>query len=108
MPRRQVEIRTLTWWRASRPLYSKLHNDNVVVWFSVIEHKSIFEINVIPIATVSFVHFWVHCLLTVLLFFLLLIRNIVATVNLDCRLDLKTIALHARNAEYNPKVHIQC
>lgn len=32
-------------------------------------------------------------------------RNIVATVNLDCRLDLKTIALHARNAEYNPKVH---
>ena len=26
-----------------------------------------------------------------------------ATVNLDCRLDLKTIALHARNAEYNPK-----
>lgn len=33
------------------------------------------------------------------------LRNIVATVNLDCRLDLKTIALHARNAEYNPKVH---
>jgi hypothetical protein len=31
-------------------------------------------------------------------------RNIVATVNLDCRLDLKTIALHARNAEYNPRV----
>lgn len=28
-----------------------------------------------------------------------------ATVNLDCRLDLKTIALHARNAEYNPKVN---
>lgn len=27
----------------------------------------------------------------------------VATVNLDCRLDLKAIALHARNAEYNPK-----
>ena len=26
-----------------------------------------------------------------------------ATVNLDRRLDLKTIALHARNAEYNPK-----
>jgi len=38
-------------------------------------------------------------------------RNIVATVNLDCRLDLKTIALHARNAEYNPKViylHLTC
>lgn len=33
-------------------------------------------------------------------------RNIVATVNLDCRLDLKTIALHARNAEYNPKVRL--
>ncbi|KAL2276412.1 hypothetical protein FJTKL_00925 [Diaporthe vaccinii] len=28
------------------------------------------------------------------------LQNIVATVNLDCRLDLKTIALHARNAEY--------
>lgn len=33
------------------------------------------------------------------------LQNIVATVNLDCRLDLKTIALHARNAEYNPKVY---
>jgi len=33
-----------------------------------------------------------------------MLQNIVATVNLDCRLDLKTIALHARNAEYNPKV----
>lgn len=33
-----------------------------------------------------------------------LLRNIVATVNLDVKLDLKTIALHARNAEYNPKV----
>lgn len=32
------------------------------------------------------------------------LQNIVATVNLDVRLDLKTIALHARNAEYNPKV----
>ena len=31
-------------------------------------------------------------------------RNIVSTVNMDCRLELKTIALHARNAEYNPKV----
>ena len=30
-------------------------------------------------------------------------RNIVCTVNLVCRLDLKKIALHARNAEYNPK-----
>ncbi|KAF9014706.1 hypothetical protein BDZ89DRAFT_1142102 [Hymenopellis radicata] len=29
---------------------------------------------------------------------------IVATVNLDCRLDLKTIAPHARNAEYNSKL----
>jgi transcription initiation factor TFIID TATA-box-binding protein len=28
---------------------------------------------------------------------------VVATVNLDCKLDLKEIALHARNAEYNPK-----
>lgn len=27
----------------------------------------------------------------------------VATVNLECKLDLKNIALHARNAEYNPK-----
>ncbi|GAA5823110.1 hypothetical protein JCM11251_007490 [Rhodosporidiobolus azoricus] len=31
------------------------------------------------------------------------LQNIVATVNLECKLDLKTIALHARNAEYNPK-----
>ncbi|RYP30706.1 hypothetical protein DL767_006122 [Monosporascus sp. MG133] len=31
------------------------------------------------------------------------LQNLVSTVNLDCRLDLKTIALHARNAEYNPK-----
>jgi transcription initiation factor TFIID TATA-box-binding protein len=31
------------------------------------------------------------------------LQNLVATVNLNCRLDLKTIALHARNAEYNPK-----
>lgn len=31
------------------------------------------------------------------------LQNIVTTVNLDCRLELKTIALHARNAEYNPK-----
>ncbi|KAG6493168.1 hypothetical protein ZIOFF_048145 [Zingiber officinale] len=29
--------------------------------------------------------------------------NIVSTVNLDCKLDLKAIALQARNAEYNPK-----
>lgn len=27
-----------------------------------------------------------------------------STVNLGCKLDLKTIALRARNAEYNPKV----
>lgn len=31
-------------------------------------------------------------------------RNIVSTVNLGCKLDLKMIALQARNAEYNPKV----
>ncbi|XP_054154033.1 TATA-box-binding protein-like [Oppia nitens] len=31
------------------------------------------------------------------------LQNIVSTVNLGCRLDLKKIALHARNAEYNPK-----
>lgn len=31
------------------------------------------------------------------------LQNVVATVNLDCSLDLKFIALHARNAEYNPK-----
>ncbi|KAL6068657.1 Transcription factor TFIID, C-terminal, TATA-box binding transcription factor, variant 3 [Balamuthia mandrillaris] len=30
-------------------------------------------------------------------------RNLVSTVNLGTRLDLKEIALHARNAEYNPK-----
>ncbi|KAF2876593.1 TATA-box binding protein, partial [Massariosphaeria phaeospora] len=32
-----------------------------------------------------------------------ILQNIVATVNLATRLDLKTIALHARNAEYNPE-----
>uniref|UniRef100_A0A8C5YQL5 TATA-box binding protein like 2 n=2 Tax=Marmota TaxID=9992 RepID=A0A8C5YQL5_MARMA len=31
------------------------------------------------------------------------IQNIVSTVNLACRLDLKKIALQAKNAEYNPK-----
>lgn len=39
-----------------------------------------------------------------ILVFSLIIRNIVSTVNLDCKLDLKAIALQARNAEYNPKV----
>ena len=29
-----------------------------------------------------------------------------STVNLGCKLDLKKIALHARNAEYNPKVGV--
>lgn len=32
------------------------------------------------------------------------LQNVVATVNLGVPLDLKAIALHARNAEYNPKV----
>mmetsp|Transcript_200 Transcript_200/g.398 ORF Transcript_200/g.398 Transcript_200/m.398 type:complete len:200 (-) Transcript_200:736-1335(-) len=31
------------------------------------------------------------------------LQNIVSTVNMGCRLDLKQIALKARNAEYNPK-----
>lgn len=31
------------------------------------------------------------------------IQNVVATTNLDVQLDLKKIALRARNAEYNPK-----
>ncbi|XP_071068180.1 TATA box-binding protein-like 2 [Dasypus novemcinctus] len=31
------------------------------------------------------------------------LQNIVSTVNLACKLDLKKIALHAKNAEYNPK-----
>jgi len=31
------------------------------------------------------------------------LQNIVSTVNLGTKLDLKTIALQARNAEYNPK-----
>ena len=32
------------------------------------------------------------------------LQNVVATINLGCKgLDLKKIALHARNAEYNPK-----
>lgn len=32
-----------------------------------------------------------------------LTRNIVSTVNLKCPLRLRNIALHARNAEYNPR-----
>ncbi|KAK6307476.1 hypothetical protein J4Q44_G00226240 [Coregonus suidteri] len=32
-----------------------------------------------------------------------MLQNIVSTVNLACPLDLKSIALQARNAEYNPK-----
>ena len=31
-----------------------------------------------------------------------------STVNLDCKLDLKAIALQACNAEYNPKVWDVC
>lgn len=31
------------------------------------------------------------------------LENIVSTVNFDCKLDLRKIALHAKNAEYNPK-----
>ncbi|KAG8061977.1 hypothetical protein GUJ93_ZPchr0003g17920 [Zizania palustris] len=34
------------------------------------------------------------------------LQNIVSTVNLDCKLDLKAIALQARNAEYNPKTFL--
>ncbi|KAJ0884390.1 putative TBP domain superfamily protein [Helianthus annuus] len=30
----------------------------------------------------------------------------VSTVNFDCKLDLKAIALQARNAEYSPKVQV--
>ncbi len=36
------------------------------------------------------------------------LQNVVCTVNLGCKLDLKEIALHARNAEYNPKVRSGC
>ena len=36
--------------------------------------------------------------------FVAMCRNIVSTVTLGCKLDLKDIALRARNAEYNPKV----
>jgi transcription initiation factor TFIID TATA-box-binding protein len=36
-------------------------------------------------------------------FYIAFAQNVVATVNLECQLDLKHIALHARNAEYNPK-----
>jgi len=32
------------------------------------------------------------------------LQNVVATIDLGCKLDLKEIALQARNAEYNPKV----
>ena len=32
-----------------------------------------------------------------------ILQNIVSTVNLGCKLDLKSIAMRARNAEYNPR-----
>lgn len=32
------------------------------------------------------------------------LQNVVATITLDVKLDLKQVAMHARNAEYNPKV----
>ena len=38
-----------------------------------------------------------------MLFFSLIQRNIVSTISVGCKLDLKKIALHARNSEYNPK-----
>jgi len=47
---------------------------------------------------------YVNCLRPEFSVFIFSIRNIVSTVNLGCQLDLKRIALHARNAEYNPKV----
>ena len=34
------------------------------------------------------------------------LQNLVATVDLGVKLELKTIALRARNAEYNPKVRL--
>lgn len=47
-----------------------------------------------------FLHYWRHA---ENLSVVCVSRNIVSTVNLDCKLDLKAIALQARNAEYNPK-----
>lgn len=35
-------------------------------------------------------------------------RNIVATVDLQCQLDLKSIAIRTRNAEYNPRRFAAC
>ena len=34
------------------------------------------------------------------------LQNLVATVNLGCKLTLQTIASKARNAEYNPRVRV--
>jgi len=31
-------------------------------------------------------------------------KNIVSSMNMDCKLDLKTIALHAKNVKYNLKI----
>ena len=36
------------------------------------------------------------------------LQNMVATVNLGCKLELKQIALKARNSEYNPKASLLC
>lgn len=80
-----------------------------IIWFDII--SSYFSLNVIVLKA-SFLHLQVFTrkyytlkrMLYIWYFISLITRNIVSTVNLSCKLDLKKIALHARNAEYNPKV----
>lgn len=51
-----------------------------------------------------FFYIYLQCICIYVVWTYVTLRNIVSTVNLGCPLDLKFIALHARNAEYNPKV----
>jgi hypothetical protein len=63
------------------------------------------DVCTLALQTVTLVLFLFH-IVTMFVLIPLPVQNIVSTVNMGSRLDLKKIALHARNAEYNPKV--QC
>ncbi|RZC86031.1 hypothetical protein C5167_026707, partial [Papaver somniferum] len=57
------------------------------------QHTSFIVIQHTPIISITSSSFWNRAYTT----------NIVSTVNLDCKLGLRAIALKARNAAYNPK-----
>ncbi len=81
---------------------------NIVDWLS--DNTNDFELlniseMIISSALSTVYNFYILCLRKIKCIKFCL-RNIVSTVNLGCKLDLKTIALRARNAEYNPKVRL--